>query len=530
MKVITTLVARKRRIFEIVFKFHVGLFLLFLTCSSFASSFHVAVDGSENGDGSEFSPWDLKTALSHPAAVLQGDTIWLHAGVYKGHFTSTIRGAEGANIVVRQFPGEKAIIDGIGYKGTGILTVNGSYTTFWGFTVTDSNSSRGRVSQNPGSSVYDIPIGSGINVHGQNIKLINLIIHDAPGNGIGDWIEALNNEVYGCIVYYNGWQGPDRAHGHAYYAQNKNGTKTIADNIMFSNFKMGLHVYTQSSSIDGFHIEGNSCFNNGLVSIDRKLSVNILVAGGQPASRIVVIDNYAYCNALAITTNVRLGYRGAANRDIIVKDNYYMGGYPVLRMSDWKSVEFSGNTIVGYKKMVYLEVPQGIQSSSYEWDDNTYYAGSDTKPYNEISHISFKDWQQNFSIDLNSQYSYDRPSGTVIFKRPNKYEPGRSYITIFNRDLNNSVNVDLSDLIDDGAKYEIFDVENLNQGPLLAGVYKGGSIDIPMDLTLITPPNGNVPVIPSHTGIEFGVYLIISSPYSEDESYYTRNKETVTDK
>ena len=56
------------------------------------------------------------------------------------------------------------------------------------------------------------------------------------------------------------------------------------------------------------------------------------------------------------------------------------------------------------------------------------------------------------------------------------------------------------------------------------------AIDFPMDLTSITPPNGNVPIIPEHTGLEFGVYLIISSPYSENDTYYTRNKETVREK
>jgi len=526
MKVITSLVARKRRIFEIVFKFHVGLFLLFLTCSSFASSFHVTVDGSPNGDGSEFSPWDLRTALSHPAAVLQGDTIWLHAGVYKGHFNSTLTGAAGANIVVRQFPGEKAIIDGIGQGGAGVLSINGSYTSFWGFTVTDSITSR--VSQMPGSFVTDIPNATGVNVHGQNIKLINMIVHDAHGSGMGTWKTAANNEVYGCIFYYNGYQGPDRAHGHGFYGQNEVGVKVIENNIFFNNMNKGIQIYTSKSSIQGFHFEGNSCFNNGIISRGEKLTQNILVYGDQPADRIVFIENYSFHKSSANANNVRFG-QSVTNRDIIIKDNYFTGGYPVLRIYNWKSVEYSGNTLVSSGKLISLK-SSGIQTSSYDWDYNTYYAGSDTKPYNETSSLSFESWKKTYSIDGNSEYTHDPPSGTKIFKRPNKYEPGRSTITIFNRDMQNSVNVDLSDLIEDGAKYEIFDVENLNQGPLLAGVYKGGSIDIPMDLTSITPPNGNVPLIPEHTGLEFGVYLILSSPYSEDDTYYTRNKETVREK
>jgi len=517
MKVITSLVARKRRIFEIVFKFHLGLFLLLLTCSSFASSFHVTLDGSPNGDGSEFSPWDLRTALSHPSAVLQGDTIWLHEGVYKGHFKSTLTGAAGANIVVRQFPGEKAIIDGIGSTASAaILSIYGSYTSFWGITVTDSTTKWTTTKHS-----------TGINLFGQNIKLINMIVHDAPSNGIGAWTNALNVEIYGCISYYNGYQGTSRGHGHGLYTQNKDGTKVIENNIFFSNMATGIQMYTEQGYIQGFHLEGNSIFNNGNISTNRISTQNILIYGNRPADRLVIIENYTFHRSLK-ANNVRLG-KVTVNGGVIVKDNYMMGGSPVLRMINWKSVEFSENTIVGSGKLVSLK-SSGIQTSSYDWDNNIYHAGSDTKPYNESSPLTFESWKQTYSIDLNSQYSHDSPSGTKIFKRPNKYEPGRSTITIFNRDMQNSVNVDLSDLIEDGAKYEIFDVENLNQGPLLAGVYKGGSIDIPMDLTSITPPNGNVPLIPEHTGLEFGVYLILSSPYSEDDTYYTRNKETVREK
>jgi len=526
MKVFTSLVANKRRFFNVVFKIHLGLFFLLLTCSSFANSFHVAVDGSPNGDGSEFSPWDLKTALSHPSSVLQGDTIWLHAGVYKGHFTSNLNGAAGEYIIVRQFPGEKAILDGVGRTGSAILSVKGTYTIYWGFTVTDSNTDR--ISQIPGSFASDIPNATGVNVLGSYNKVINVTVHDAAGNGIGAWASGIDTEIYGCISYYNGWQGPDRGHGHAFYSQNESGTKVIENNIFFHNFNKGVQVYTSSSSIQGYRFEGNSIFNNGIISRGKNLSDNLLIGGGQPADRLVIADNYTFMTPSVIKTNVRLGY-DVTNSNVVVRDNYLMGGFPVLRMNNWKSVEFNGNTIVGNGKLIYLEVPSGTQSSSYNWDDNTYHAGGITKAFNE-SAITFDAWKQNYSIDRNSQYTHDPPSGTRIFKRPNKYEPGRSSITIFNRDLNNSVSVDLSDLIEDGANYEIFDVQNMNQGPLLAGVYKGGSIDIPMDLTSTTPPIGNVPVYPTHTGIEFGVYLIISSPYSENDIYFTRNKETDTEK
>jgi len=51
----------------------------------------------------------------------------------------------------------------------------------------------------------------------------------------------------------------------------------------------------------------------------------------------------------------------------------------------------------------------------------------------------------------------------------------------------------------------VYDIENLNSKPVVMG--DSESANIPMDLTDIEKPIGNVPTIPIHTGIEFGVYL-----------------------
>jgi hypothetical protein len=75
-------------------------------------SFYASPNGSPSGDGSITRPWDLQTALSHPAAVLPGDTIYLRGGTYRGAFTSRLRGTATARITVRSYPGEWAKIDG----------------------------------------------------------------------------------------------------------------------------------------------------------------------------------------------------------------------------------------------------------------------------------------------------------------------------------------------------------------------------------------------------------------------------------
>ena len=92
----------------------------------------VATNGSSGGDGSEGRPWDLATALNQPSGVTAGDTIWLRGGTYRGSFNSRLQGAAGSPIIVRQYPGERAKVDGNFFIG-------GGYTWFWGFEVLNSD-------------------------------------------------------------------------------------------------------------------------------------------------------------------------------------------------------------------------------------------------------------------------------------------------------------------------------------------------------------------------------------------------------
>src|SRR5262249_27350646 len=151
------------------------------------SAYYAAPDGSSNGDGSLAQPWDLATALSD-SSIGPGDTIWLRGGTYRGTFTSRLNGSASAPIKVRQYPGERAIIDGGTSHFVNILTVGGSYTWFWGFEIMSSDPNR--VSTQTGSNPSDIGRGGGVAIAqdsstGAGLKFINLIVHDtAQGFGL----------------------------------------------------------------------------------------------------------------------------------------------------------------------------------------------------------------------------------------------------------------------------------------------------------------------------------------------------------
>src|SRR4051794_30589689 len=75
--------------------------------------YYASPRGSTLGDGSIAHPWDLATAIAGGVGRVQpGDTIWLRGGTYRGSFRSTVAGRIGAPVVIRQYAGERAIIDG----------------------------------------------------------------------------------------------------------------------------------------------------------------------------------------------------------------------------------------------------------------------------------------------------------------------------------------------------------------------------------------------------------------------------------
>src|SRR6185436_10379250 len=135
---------------------------------------------------------------------------------YRGPFTSILVGSASTPVIVRQYPGERAVIDGSPSLSPP-LTVYGSYVWFWGLEV--MNSDPQRVSVQTGSAPTDLKRGIGLWVEAPHSKFINMVVHDTA-QGFGFWTPASDTEIYGSIIYSNGWDAPDRGHGHGIYVQN----------------------------------------------------------------------------------------------------------------------------------------------------------------------------------------------------------------------------------------------------------------------------------------------------------------------
>ncbi len=426
-----------------------------ITFPAFAAEFYVSPTGSGAGTGSSTNPWNLTTAFAHPASVRPGDTIWLRGGTYEGSFVSRLRGAAGAPIIVRAKQGERPILESPGANNASyVLEVQGSYTWFWGLELRATRQERGGTR------------AGGLNVFGPNMKFINNIIHDTAGVGV--WNGSDNTEMYGNLIFDNGYEGGDRGHGHAIYSQNKNGTKRLVDNIYFNSFGHGIHIYgSETTWFDNYHIEGNFGFNNGIVSRDG-VTTNMLVGGGQIANNYVVKDNVTFQNAGAPGNgrSAYFGYNGAGCNNFAITGNTFVGS-PTALILGCTNTTMTGNTILG--------ATSGFSQGTYP---------------------------------SNSYLTSRSNGGTKIYVRPNQFESGRAHVAVLNWAGLGSVGINLSGVLNVGDPFEVVDAQDYFGAPVYAGTYAGAMVYVPTLNQSVYRSFGNIPVPPQHTPSEFNAFLV----------------------
>ncbi|CAN5476402.1 hypothetical protein BH23BAC1_BH23BAC1_35070 [soil metagenome] len=465
--------------------------------NSFATNYYIALNGRSSGDGSKGNPWDMVTGLSGNHGS-PGDTIFVRGGTYRGQFVSELRGTSSRNIVLAQHPGEIAILDGNGgASNTATLSIEGNYATYYGFQV--MNSSSKRYTSQSGSFPSDIQFGDGIRVYGSYVKLISLIVKDNLGNGIGFWKSSTNSEIYGCLIYNNGWQGSDRGHGPGIYTQNDNGTKLIRDNIMFGGFGRAIQIYGVNGGLNGFDINGNAIFNTSTLA--KGSTASIIIGGESKADNVTIRNNYIYRGFSASGNGVQVHYGNTINGRLTMQNNKFIGGSPALSIKDWEQVSFSGNTVFGSTQIVDFSV-HDTYLKNYSWNNNSYHT---TNTSNSMDGFTYDYWKKLFGFDGSSKFVTNRPSNDIVLK-PHAYVKGSGTIVIVNYAGNSSVDVDLSRILSNGAEYEIRDVENYNASPIITGKYSGGTVRIPMNLTATEKPNG-VSSAP-HSDSGFGVFVV----------------------
>jgi hypothetical protein len=461
---------------------------LFAPSSGWSAEFHVAVDGTSRGDGSAAAPWDLATALSHPPAVRPGDSLHLAGGTYAGTFACRLTGEAGRPIVVRAASGARATIDcrPIGDRPA-LFTVDGAYIDFRDLELMCGIEKRS--TDIAGSWPVDINRG-GIHCKASHARFINLVVHDCL-SGFGFWSDGEGGEIYGSIITHNGWQGPDRAHGHGIYVQNVRGTKRLVDNIIGDQFGYGIHAYgSKKASLRGLHVEGNILFDNGSLGV-RDRAPNLLVGGDSPAGDITVVDNLMYQSGFA-GTNVQLGY-GVPNDDVRFERNYVAG---FARVLPWRNLTVRRNTFVGETSLVELRRAAEASAAEIDWNENRYLSAE--KQFApllafvgpKIVANGWKEWQAKTGFDAGGSYEKTPPKGMHVVVRPNLYEPGRANVAVVNWDRVASCDVDLSHVLKAGQAYRVVNARNFYGPSVAEGTFDGTMVRLTLTPTPIAKPVG----------------------------------------
>jgi len=475
--------------------------------------FHVTTTGAAGGSGALADPWDLQTALNHPSAVKPGDIIYIHEGTYYGAYVSKLNGTAGKAITVCPWYDETVIIDSCKDVGglTATLEFNGSCTYIMGLTIMNSN---------PDHYVPNANGLEGVRYFGSNNKLINCVIHDNTGNGIGFWSSAVGSEVAGCIIYHNGTINPDRGHGHGLYVQNDSDTyKLIHDNIIFNSFGKGAQIYGTSVGVRNVKMTNNVIFNSALAA-SNSIEQGIYAGGEKPVNNIILNDNIFYVSPqYNMAVSAKFGHENVQNGYGEFKNNICIDAYLHIT-KNWDKITTRNNAYISKSsktRMVFgFDVLTNVTARDY--DQNKYYLGEigeNGGTWNGFTLYPLSTIQNNpfnpaYSTELNSVYYDALPTEDLIVVQPNPYQSGRAHITIHNWTGKSKVSVDVSSILSPGDMYELYDVTYLSGGPIIASKYSGAPIEIPMNLSNVDMPIGLTSGLDrfKNTAPDFGVFLL----------------------
>ncbi|MEY8847534.1 right-handed parallel beta-helix repeat-containing protein [Psychroserpens sp. XS_ASV72] len=492
----------------------------------------VNTPGTPLGDGSLTNPWDLQTALSQTTQVVNGnDTIWLHEGIYKGRFVSTVESRiPDVYVTVSAYDNDKVILDGnIESDTVPVLEVNGKQVIFQNFDITWL----GEFSRDEKDDHFRIGIGVR-HLKGANCKFYNLKIHDIPGLGFGFWKHGEASVIQNCMIYNNGYISKiGKGTGEGIYVQNlSDKTRLIKDNIIFNNYYKGIEVWSAGKRasyeyVKHITLDGNILFNNGspsgnyldnvIVASDDKNGINV-------AKHITLENNILYHNTRfskgefqGDAPSLTLGFNKLAPiEDVIVRNNVIIGRANGLRILEVKTLSFTNNIV--HTGFVQLGASASKNATNWNFVNNAYYANTKASPFrlSRGKDYTFENWKTAFTIDerssMISKTDFELPS--VLAFNKNKVNSNRFYVALFDKEGMN-VSVDVRDYnMFKGDRFTIYDAENPDVVLKIGQVSENGTVTFPMNNTGFQSPLHNS--IAVKTPSNFGAFIIEFKPQNSE--------------
>ena len=202
--------------------------------------------------------------------------MYLRGGTYSGDVTSSLAGTIGSPITIKPYPSETAILDGR-------IILNGNDTRWENITFAYTGWTT-RTSAQTGGAPTDLPVNKVTHVYGPRTVLYRCTLRDNAGPGA--WTPAVDATFEECLFLNNGWDAPDRPHGHALYVQNLSGTKTLRRCVFASGYSgWSFHAYSESGTLEGFDVIecvsiGKTMLIGGYVPVDRLTMTRNILWGG----------------------------------------------------------------------------------------------------------------------------------------------------------------------------------------------------------------------------------------------------------
>ena len=499
---------------------------------TFSQNIFVAPDGTAGGRGTIDSPLDMWTAFKGQNSggnTQPGDTIFMRGGTYLGcNIEVSCGGTPSEPVVVMPFNHETVIIMGNCETSSGSCTwrLNGSYIIARDLIITQTE--RDRVSNEQASGPSDMAAEGGVVVRNPGDKLINCIVHNTTSSGINSPTTAENAEIYGNIVFHNGWHETSNngkrefGHGHALYFQNDNGTKLISDNIFCKVYGYGVQFYSSvGTPTDGSLFYNNISIMSGTLNTATGMdgAYSFLIDGGGTPETMVVEYNDAYQKGGGSCFSV--GYVHD-NDTVTFNHNIAHGGGVGFLYHNYRQIIARHNIAIQTNRgnnqhpnrvaMTYY-IDNSCSLYQYDIDSSVYYVDNSLfRAPCAADHDHFAGWQED-GLDIHGEYhevaaTTDIPNIVRVY--PNKYEQGRGHIVIHNTQKLSAVAVDLSGILDVGQQYYIYDVEDLRQ-PIMQGTYSGGTLGIPTNQTSCFPIIGTELISPNavHSEDTYGTFLVM---------------------
>jgi hypothetical protein len=434
------------------------------------NQWYVSPTGSPYGDGSPDNPWDLSTALGS-TLVEPGHTVWIADGIYHGPFVKPAipSGIEGKPIIYRAMPGHRVTLTADKMEQI-VLRNNADYVWFWGLEVTIDGAEELGLWGN--AVKQDEGIGA---------KYINMVVHDCP-NRSGFYVSGVGTEFYGCLSYRNGRWADGFAHG--LYCQNRpddiNDLKDLPwmnffDCIAFDNFGWGIHSYAEYSNMANMLYDGVVAYGNG---------VGNFISGGNGHDDNFIVRNCFTYFPHNERTNAEFGYNSAFNGSLIIENSAFIGGECVVSLHNWQDLAFQNNTCYTPNGLL-MNITTPEAEIQYIFDNNRYYIDdSYLASLNGLDYRTLVLWQQETGWDLDSINDVGEPKDVWLFFRPNKYEPDRAFLIIYNWQGSETVSIALSKLW--GVKkykqyqYKIISVDDIWGEPIAEGTIDDKYIKLDM--------------------------------------------------